>query len=339
MAQVHDNGMVAHLWAHGTQESARSNNGNFSFDGDTIYSYSTPIGKIHTVAGQRVALVTSQTFSMTTEGKHKNAIHKATNYGRFIPQFVVPSIGASGGRLSERGLSHETNMAYFVAQYEAEKKRLRRARDLYQPVEDSLERFVTPAREYSEAFGIDAPVMNYLKDALEIAAYRDERETRNSSPEAAAKREKARLASERRKAEKERIEALAKFERESEMRARWLDGGSIWGATLRTENGGALLRVKGGNLETSISASVPLDHAIKAFRFIKLVRERGEPWARNGKTVRVGHFQVDSIAANGDIHAGCHFIEWSEIERVATEIGVFEQAASADAVEPSHHAA
>jgi hypothetical protein len=35
---VHPTDMVAHLWAHQSQDSAR-NGGNFYFEGDTLYSY------------------------------------------------------------------------------------------------------------------------------------------------------------------------------------------------------------------------------------------------------------------------------------------------------------
>jgi hypothetical protein len=127
---------------------------------------------------------------------------------------------------------------------------------------------------------------------------------------------------------------------EAALRDRWLNGTAVhfYG---RDEFGGAYLRVRGDNVETSLGATVPLAHAVKAFGFIKLLRERGEAWQRNGKTVRVGHFQVDSIAPNGDIHAGCHFIKWEELARIAAAIGIGDMPADDSAVEtcPSHVAA
>jgi hypothetical protein len=63
-------------------------------------------------------------------------------------------------------------------------------------------------------------------------------------------------------------------------------------------------------------------HAIKAFRFVKLIREKGGHWQRNGRTVRVGHYQLDSIDPDG-FNAGCHRINWPEIERVAKLAGVW----------------
>lgn len=97
--------------------------------------------------------------------------------------------------------------------------------------------------------------------------------------------------------------------------------------------------ITGGTLETSQGAEVPLTHAIRAFRFIKLVRDRGEAWNRNGHSLRVGHFGVDSIATSGDFKAGCHSIRWSEVERLARELGVFDASASDEAISETHVAA
>jgi hypothetical protein len=136
--------------------------------------------------------------------------------------------------------------------------------------------------------------------------------------------------------EKEREEAAARREaEEAERKAAWLAGESVrWHGSDR--DGGALLRVRGEDLETSQGASVPLAHAVKAFRFIKLCRETKRDWNRNGRVVRVGHFTVDSVAADGSIRAGCHRINWPEIERIARAIGAFGDAPSDAALEPTH---
>jgi hypothetical protein len=130
-----------------------------------------------------------------------------------------------------------------------------------------------------------------------------------------------------------------RMEREKAARELWLSGSndsSLRYARFSDENGRALLRavnveradyggaIVGGTLETSHGASVPLVDAIKAFRFVKLVRERGTPWKRNGATLPVGHFQIDAIEPSGAFVAGCHKIGWNEVERLARELGVFD---------------
>jgi hypothetical protein len=134
---------------------------------------------------------------------------------------------------------------------------------------------------------------------------------------------------ERRRIEREREEA--------ERRADWING--IGNGRFTDEAGGALLRIRGdlgdpdnAELETSHGARVPLMHAIKAFRFVKLIREKGGHWQRNGRTVRVGHYQLDSIDPDG-FNAGCHRFNWPEIERVAKLAGVWNLPADDSAVQ------
>lgn len=131
-------------------------------------------------------------------------------------------------------------------------------------------------------------------------------------------------------------EAAERMERERAAREAWLQGeGGRYGARFSDINGRALLRVRGEELETSHGASVPLAHAVKAFPLIKLCRETGREWKRNGHTVRVGHFQIDAIDAQGNFKAGCHDIGWNEVERIARQLGVFETA-PADTSESTH---
>lgn len=115
----------------------------------------------------------------------------------------------------------------------------------------------------------------------------------------------------------------------------WLAGEQVGSIRFDAATGGAAMRIVGDTLQTSHGAEVPLSHAVKAFRFVKLMRERGEGWRRNGHTVRVGHFQVDSIRADGSFTAGCHDFTWPEVERVAKLAGVFDCDASDSAVESS----
>jgi len=122
----------------------------------------------------------------------------------------------------------------------------------------------------------------------------------------------------------------------AERRAAWLAGEPVElprGGRLQRDDGTPYLRVFRDELQTSWGAEVPLAHAIKVFRFVKLCRKRGESWHRNGKTIRVGHFQVDSVTANGDFVAGCHSFKWEEVERVARMAGVFDSQGDDSALE------
>lgn len=165
---------------------------------------------------------------------------------------------------------------------------------------------------------------------------------------AAELRRQARIAFE---AHKE-ASALLKAEMEAKRAAaksEWLAGNPLAHWRGETETGGVYLRavgverdaagnITGGLLQTSHGAEVPLAHAIKAFRFVKRCRERGAAWKANGHTIRVGHFRIDRIEPSGDFVAGCHIIEWPQIEALARTLGVFDLAPDDSALESTGNA-
>jgi hypothetical protein len=130
---------------------------------------------------------------------------------------------------------------------------------------------------------------------------------------------------------------------------------SYGAARMEDSEGGALIRARdvirdgsgmitGGTLETSQGAEVPLTHAIRAFRFLKLCREKGQAdpafdgWRANGKTLPVGHFRVDQVDREGNFRAGCHRINWAEVARLAASLGL-DQLTAENTTEPTRGAA
>lgn len=122
---------------------------------------------------------------------------------------------------------------------------------------------------------------------------------------------------------------------EREAREAWLKGEGDRYTRLSGPNGTALVRRSsdGERLETSQGADVPWSHAVKAFRFIRLCVEKGEGFKTNGRVIRVGHFTVDYITADGDMKAGCHRFAWADMKALAEREGVFDLTPSAEAVE------
>lgn len=110
-----------------------------------------------------------------------------------------------------------------------------------------------------------------------------------------------------------------KQEREAQLRIQeWVDGKSDYCPSY----GAIRLRIKGDELQTTRGARVPLAHAVKAYRTIRRLREKGQAYQRNGYTIHVGQFALDAIDPLGNVKAGCHEVAWEEIERVATLAGV-----------------
>lgn len=140
-----------------------------------------------------------------------------------------------------------------------------------------------------------------------------------------------------------REEEAERFARQAAERAAWLAGQHVASSrSLTDEMGGALIRahdveidgctVKGGELETSQGARVPLTHAVRIFHFVRRLRERGEDWTADpARPVRVGYYQLDAVTANGNFRAGCHTINWGEIERLARELGIWDCPATGEA--------
>lgn len=89
------NAQAADKWAN-TQGVGKSSNGNLNYSGHVVRSYRTPIAAIITnPAGQSVALVTSEVYSVTTSGKHMPAVRRALRDAG-IPQYMAPESVLSG---------------------------------------------------------------------------------------------------------------------------------------------------------------------------------------------------------------------------------------------------
>lgn len=205
--------------------------------------------------------------------------------------------------------------------------------------------------------GILATLKAYNDDrAGYVAAYHAERFANWEARYSAAKDDAERLAvwksngvkaadyaegtPERAKLEAADVEGRALYDAERmaaerEAREAWLRGEGDRYARLRGANGTALVRRSsdGERLETSQGADVPWSHAVKAFRFIRLCVEKGEAFHTNGRVIRVGHFTVDYITADGDMKAGCHRFAWADMKALAEREGVFGLTPSAEAVE------
>jgi hypothetical protein len=297
---------VAHAFAHQTGKNRKGY--NLFYVGPRAYSHGTHflLARIAEHKGRTVVFVNEEKRSVST-GAHRSEILSACSH---MPVYMV--------ECPETGATVADYDRHFMQAREAV-GRAKRARLHGDHHLATAHRECTTAETLRATFDLDrAPVSLETLDA-------------------AIADQMTRVLEQQRREREARIErARVQFEEEAAARNAWLAGetGARWHG--RAPDGSALLRVRDDILETSLGADVPLSHAIKAFRFVKLCRERGEAWHRNGRTVRVGHFTVDRIEPCGDFVAGCHRIAWAECERLARELGVFDAAPSADALVSSH---
>lgn len=89
MATVFSNDMVAHVWAQMSQESGRSNNGQFYFEGRTLYSYGSHFVVGH-IMPDGAALLNRDSYSITTS-RHQSRADSAVSHRR---RFYVPALTA-----------------------------------------------------------------------------------------------------------------------------------------------------------------------------------------------------------------------------------------------------
>jgi hypothetical protein len=327
---VHSSDMVAHLWAHQSQAIARNSGSSFSFDGPVCYSYQTPIAMLHDTAAGRIALITSDGYSITTKSKHLSPIWRALH--GHIRSFRVPCVGATGGRAPYVRLTeaHVRNVAHLVDEYAQLGARIRRARDSYhadaESVRNALEGAALIVRDYCEAFGLDVPELDPADDARVIWTARTEREAKANDPKQVAKRQRAREQAAARKEAREAAERAERYQREAEARLGFRAGTYRGWVRVSDERGGALLRFDAADdtIRTSYGAEVPAEHARRAYPLIVRVRERGETWRPNGHTLHFGTFAANEISADGTLRVGCHTIHWPEIEACARALGLTE---------------
>ncbi len=319
MKTVFSNQQCAHVWAAQTQPHGRS--ASMHFDGRKLYSYQTVIAMLHDVgeSGECVALFNSRRYSATTSGKHMPAAHRATNH---LTSYTVPICTA------QSAAEHAINLASLVADYAAEKIKIKRAVSEWGQRTHRLVELHHTARTYARCFGLEAPISGaqLANDLAEIRLHLEARRVKRETPAyLAAQTRKAAEREEKRLADYEawqarNAEAIAEVERKgAERLANWHAGvpGSYY------LPGDCLLRIRGDNVETSQGASVTVADARGFIPYVRaIMRDGASREYKAGATFQVGAFGCRKIWASGDVQIGCHFIRWSEIERIANELGV-----------------
>lgn len=148
--------VVATYWARQENNRWASGNGNVRVDGRVLYSYRTPIAALHPARNHpagMIALVTTERYSVTTEGKHKNAAWHALRAAG-VPSFQVPVVWPAMGGEPEM---HELNAASLWARIQDCCDRIASRKAGYGLYEYETEAPAHAMREYErycEAFGL-----------------------------------------------------------------------------------------------------------------------------------------------------------------------------------------
>lgn len=307
MKTVYRSSEIPHLWAHQTQDHARNSNSSLFFNGPVIYSYGShfPIAvHVKNVSGEHAVLFTTASYSNTTAG-HIACVRRAVWHMPNVFDVDLQAAATKGHHgLSSRFMDDTRVLkvaSEFVPDYEASIKSLAehvaktRKEELKVHRLSELESLIEQANRFCAFF--------YLPNRWEVPS--DFATIRKQLAEA----RKAVLAME--KAQQAEI-----LKANAELIERWLSGENVRLPYLST----TYLRVEDSEVVTSLGARFPVSHAARALKFIRAVRESGKPYQRNGHSIHLGHYTIDQVKANGDVKAGCHYVAWEQIERIAGQI-------------------
>lgn len=289
---------VAHLWAHQAQDWAANSCRSIRFEGPTCYSFGHhfPMASfVENDKGERAVLWTVREYSKTTQ-RHKQLVLRAIP--ERVPVFRV--------RWVDPQFRHADNLRDFDARLSEAWAKTKLARSNRVWLLEQARELLNHRNEYAGFFGVDAPVLDLPQDYLaRMTRAREILAQHEARREEQARRAQARAAE------------LARHHVEAFRAGRPFSAYALYGCPV-------MLRVEGNELVTSKGARVPLDHAIRVFRFICDCKAHGRTYTHNGHTIHAGAFRIDSIDEQGNLRAGCHLIEWAEIERTAAALGLIE---------------
>lgn len=317
MKQVFSNHReVAHIWAQRNHPRGRTSDGNVYFEGSTIYSYGNhfPIATFIEEQARTIVLYNADSYSVSTS-KHQSHVWHATHHFDWIRtttdiiKTVVdnPLKGKEARAFFKKQVADETARRINSAAASMQKRRAAhlKAQDL-----NEARDFLTAHERLLAIYGLQMPknvVDLFTKLTEDSAAVLEMHKLRIEKKNRAAERQ--------RKAEKKR-----RLNAAYESAQRWTDGKETMqdlGNIRYVDTVWMRVIEDGRTVETSQGARFPAEHGLKAFEMIRRARTHKKEWHRNGQQIRLGHYNIDKIDCDGNVTAGCHYVEWAEIARVA----------------------
>ena len=307
---------VCHVWAQQSQSEGEAS--RIFFRGRVIYSYG-----YHFPAGiflnRDTVAINSDSYSVST-GKHMGYVrravsHKHTIYVPTVIMKVLEGFSPDDGNTSRRKELLEVSSRYVQAAIveagEIASNPRRRPNTRAVAIGNA-------EHQYSEC----AEVLAIYKLKFPVAVTRMLDVLKTDAGKIAAANQKAIAADKAKRAKAQAAEQKRREAKAAEALPLWLAGQDDYehrNALFNARVTALRITASGDNVETSQGAVFPLAHGLKALPVIRAIVASGKPWQRNGKTIHLGHYQIDSIA-DGVIVAGCHTIPVTEVERLAATI-------------------
>lgn len=301
---------------------------------------------------QRIYLMNSEDSTVTTQ-QHMSMVRRAIGYNGGVKVFTVPSLGGNPLELSEILFNLEHYQEQFKAAWDKGIKGLKRLRlknieralEIHGVSDDYADCMVALTKGLSKQ--INKHRINVPMDDEELKTYLKQCEVWQTEGDAklAESQAKARatLQATRQREYEERQarweEQRKQREADAALRAETLPTRvQAWRDNQATSNVlnyqehqqvGTMLRIEGDNVRTSRDAVFPITHAYKAWLALQEImanapecQYEGVPsdfviWQRNGKSIKLGVYQIDKILKDGTVYAGCHIVKYDEILQLA----------------------
>ena len=305
MRHVMTNRELGHVWYYRQQSDARTSDGHYYFRCDTIYSYGShfPIAR-HVVnsAGNPAVLFTTRDYSVTTQ-RHKSLTARAIPHDAVV--FHVPLTGSyapSSADLAEYLRSYESRIMTAGTSLTRVRSQRRKEYGFAALVALILEanQFIGFYRLKHAAFEVPADLES-LRDTLKRVV---------EAKRVAEVKEQARLK-----------------RKNSKLIKQWIAGDSVeFPASIKH----VYLRIHTARysddivVQTSMGVEFPISHAVLGLRAIKQVVASGVEYRSNGHTIHLGVYALERIELNGNVTAGCHYVTFDEIQRIAPQLEAME---------------
>jgi hypothetical protein len=340
MKTVFDNRQVCHVWAQQNQDRGRSNNGNVFFEGPTIYSYGYHFPMASFINADTV-IINSDSYSVSTS-KQQGYTHGAVYHKKRVhaPTSVLKAIAGSGRNVFDEKDAKKKAVAAFIEWAETRCKSELKSAAQYLDKPRMKKRVAKHTANAVAAFESVRRFASELDITLPVKFNRQYEQLQNDSLSVLAgyDKEEKRLAALRLKRQKEYAKAQAKLV--SDNLEEWRNHGDLddnpkkWEIISAIQNASKIfMRIarSGDEIETSHGARFPIEHAKRAFALVRNCHDGKFVWIRDQiddrllkrLDITLGHFRIDEINEKGDVKAGCHFVEWDEIERMATILEIY----------------
>ena len=292
---------IAHLWANQSVSEARNPTYNFYFEGPKLYSYGR-----HYLAGNLIndntAIINNYNYSVTTN-KHTSNAYYALDRSKFANYFFLPEPDVKIGKHH----NHIVNVEYLFNAIKANSERVKTARSRKVDYLNAIDSNKAEIKLYCEVFKCKSVLTTAHKNILNAESEHLSEKYAKLRASKIRKNKAIQAKNERTRKEKASIELQ-----------KWLS----FEVHTTYQQDKIYLRINEDVIETTGGVNIPLSDAKLLWPLILHSYKNSYKWTNEDESFKIGYYKLNFIYENGDIKAGCHYIEFSELLKIAETLGL-----------------